>query len=568
MAKPTQVVAAVHNNCEFCAMHIDLIKEKLYNAFRPDTPTLGVCDIDSGNECDTLASGDYTKYKCLSIGELVSSLFRHVRDEDGCAFLVSICSNGVETIKRKATNMHSLSNSGCAIDGKSTHGVYGRLFFRRGAPDGTGDMALKIMKSDIKQLSHKGKKCEPEEEMDKDGNTVPGTLAHERVVFKHLLGFNHELATRTVCGGSLVLCKYEPDKDADDVHTITAGHIGVFEETRIDRTPRGFARALCMPAMGMPMSFLSKILSCYMRDESSSPELVNAAYGVRLACFKAAQKLLSNMHSMGWLHGDFKLDNMMTNDCVFRGENSKSHGLHLIRIVEFMKESQCNRSKEKGESEGIAEESATPCAVNEYFMNETKLIDLGLSQRLRSPPIRFDCDEIGNKYPGISDNYYGYVEDKVLSEMSQCKDETPESMTQTFKNMSQLAALDYTAPYMDWISLVSIGIELVNTGSRFGCMWDQLKNSYRKSNSFAWQDSWLLKVKQLLSQVRNDNDPRDTSVCRDELLEEIEKLAQETVDALNVRINLATDIFIKDATSKRGGKKGVLHIPGKRRRLM
>ena len=536
-------MAAIHINCKTCKAHVDLIRQKLRYTSRPDTPLPSACGLEGAEE----TAWYYDRYGNQELSELCDSLFDHINGAGGpskeCTtgmpVIVSICSTGIGTIEKKATTMDAkyINDRGQRCT-RPIKGIYGRLFLRNTEDCGKG-VAFKLLHSEIEK-----EKAEKGHGDGSGGIVVPGTLEHESFVYQQLLLNDSKLARDTVCGGAIVLCRYDAESDANDVYTIGESAIGkcLHVDAKDDPLP-WVHRALYMPIMGMPMNLLSSYLSELMTTGRAPPGRVNAGYGVRLVVFRVSQRLLKDMHRMGWIHGDFKLDNLMTTDRWFMDQRCGSRGIELMRMVEFLQKANTTSSTEQPAYH--AQEVALG-RIADHMNSELRLIDLGLSQRIDDPPIRFGCVVLGNKYPGISSLYYNKMKQDLISEIENCKAISQYSRGSVARKMSQVTALRHVHPFMDWVALVGSGLELINTNRRFSSMWDQLKNAFTDARDYAWQNSWLAKVRDLLCKVREDKSEYDACPYRDILIDEIERLAVSTVKEYNLRISRAMDALARD----------------------
>ena len=588
MSPRSRVTAMVHSNCEVCSAYVSMISKRLGDVMRPDTP-LPPCDSGAGdcahydynyNYCygggargahawdgwlDGIGNADagheaIDTYNRMDVDDLCASLRSHVENTGGAKdvpVLVSVCADGLESLSKIATTTTvgvrgdvEGRGMGKKLKRMQTHegllpaeGNYGQVFLSEGVHPECKPMAFKILKDEHAELKTKrddstvvvGKwgvtrrklavtTMPPFSSQCTDNNNGDaakcelGSLEHEYAVCRQLLANNAHLARCTACTGILTLCQHDPKAKPFGVYTLG----NAFANKHV-------TRALCMPAMGMPMDLVASYLSGHMTQVGAPESRVNAAYGVRLIVFRAALSLLNNMHSMRWIHGDFKLDNLMTTDEWFQGERCGSRGIELMHMVSLL-----------GDDEsGFGE-------ICRHFHGNMRLIDMGLAQKIGTPSAVFDSEPIGNKPPCISDTFMRLIHHGSTATASRF-----------VSKRAHAKALGIAHPYMDWVSAVSIGLELVNTNLRFKRLWSQLGSAYTKRSAYDWHTSWLSQVMELITQVREDTNPADRSQYRDLLLDEIERLARHAVssysqvvaDAERVEASAATTTYTTTTTT-------------------
>ena len=141
-------------------------------------------------------------------------------------------------------------------------------------------------------------------------------------------------------------------------------------------------------------------------------------------------------------------------------------------------------------------------------------------------PFRFSCDPLGNKHPGISDNYYRRTV-IVAKQASDACVKGIEKPDLAYRRLAQMRALRAVKPYMDWIGLVSTGLELVGIEMAGRCYWDRLAKAFMNAYDGQWQDEWLKVVRDLLRQEeRQGGTTTAMSKHRQVLCREVEAVAE------------------------------------------
>tara|TARA_B100001094_G_scaffold248519_1_gene245578 strand:- start:4359 stop:6419 length:2061 start_codon:yes stop_codon:yes gene_type:complete len=171
-------------------------------------------------------------------------------------------------------------------------------------------------------------------------------------------------------------------------------------------------------------------------------------------------------------------------------------------------------------------------------------------------PFRFSCDPLGNKHPGISDVYYR----RTMLVAKQAGDacvkgiEKPEL---AYRRLAQMRALRAVKPYMDWIGLVSTGLELVGIDMAGRRYWDRLAKAYMNAYDGQWQDEWLKVVRDLLRQERLAGKATKTmSKQREVLCREVEAVAERVARDHAARVKcLAKREELEAAKVARRGEK-------------
>lgn len=402
--------------------------------------------------------------------------------------LLSVSSDGIEDISRRA------STTGAA-NKVPQKGAYGKVFLAPVLSPNHG-LAVKIQRE-----------AEDPDDVVKRGG--PGSLEYEAELFKELIEVDPVAARSIVNGGVLAECRYDDCLDSNDVYTVGRS-----------RSTKASTFALCMPMMHTQLTKLGPYLTAHMRSEESRlddmPNIdldkaresetviarANAVFAIRLIAFKALKIKLRAMHGLGYVHGDMKTDNVMTSK-PYLGETHGSSGIELIRMVEDL-----TLALQAGEvdSEGAKEAIAVVC---DHFQS-LRLIDLGLSQRIGDNCLRYDCETLGNKHPGISDKFYRKL--KLRNDR--------DSELDPHRKEAQLRGIGRAHPYMDFISLVGIGLELLKNAK-----WSQLSDSYNVQD-IDWQCSWLATVKKLVSQARvSGSHAEKLSQFKQTLCREVEEVA-------------------------------------------
>ena len=172
-------------------------------------------------------------------------------------------------------------------------------------------------------------------------------------------------------------------------------------------------------------------------------------------------------------------------------------------------------------------------------------------------PFRFSCKPLGNKHPAISDVYYR----RTVLMANQASDACVKGIEKpklAYRRLAQMRALRAVKPYMDWIGLVSIGLELVGLEMAERCYWDRLANSFMNARDGQWQDEWLRVVKDLLRQGEGlaDKATKTVSRHREVLCREVEAVAERVARDHIARVEcLAKREEMEAATIARRGEK-------------
>lgn len=491
--KPTSVIAVVHDTsrCSECARCVSNISSLLYNAVAPGTPyPMGM----TNEEMD---------YDDGALELLTTSLLHHILKPNtvfGDPSLVSICSSGIENVSLKATSMcpkHDFLGQRTAIKG-----IYGRLFIQDHFASPLA--AYKIL--------HIGQVKADEKVVDGEA----GSLQHECSEYARIFEQDSNKATETVCGGVLVNCRYDRRLDESDIYTMGTS-----------KSLLGPTKAIVMPVLDVPMNLLCGKLCDYVKsDPYNYSARTHAAYAIRFAFFRSAKAKLDDLHFLGSVHYDVKTDNFMTNR-PFRDQKYTSPLVQVKHMVDVLVDAHTNLDCKKYED--VIDEVYT------HFDDTLRLIDLGLTTKIGDKVVSFDCDEIGNKYPGISSRYMDTITASMVKEGSK-RAKRSQSGDCLDVRKAQVDQLRHAHPYMDFVGVVCMGLELCRNGKLLN-MWDRLSDSYLR-HGFDWQDSWLAEVNAIAALIKKDT--TEKSKYKDILLCDTVNLATSIVDAYNSRINKST----------------------------
>ena len=105
--------------------------------------------------------------------------------------------------------------------------------------------------------------------------------------------------------------------------------------------------------------------------------------------------------------------------------------------------------------------------------------------------------------------------------------------TEPYRRLAQMRALRAVKPYMDWIGLVSTGLELVGLEMAGRCYWDRLAKAFMNAYDGQWQDEWLKVVRDLLRQEGMQQGGTTTTMSkhRQVLCREVEAVAERVARA-------------------------------------